>query len=401
MRGDDSSRRRVPDEGDEVSFGPRRPVGRWRPGRLLIAGGAAAAAAAVVAVVVIGRGDNPPRARPASTGAANTGAASTSEASTGAVSTGAVSTSEAGPRLLGVRAGWELFGYGDGRLVRIQFASGRITQTAVPVQSGGPVSLVVGPHEAIIRPLDYVPGYLVPDGRPARPLSGPLANGGIAIPGPQPGTAWVQAGSQATSMPLVRMDGTETGVSVRLPQGRGSSQAFSDGRGGVLVIDYSETGGTWDDVRPGGYQPIAGTLAAVGPTRWLVVDCHAGHRCSNAVVDPATGARHTLPGSSAELQSGAAPGVIAPDGSAAAIAAASGDQVSLHLINLVSGSDQQVSVPLNGESAAGQTLAWSPDSRWLFVVTAQGKLAVVDARTGHVESLGASLPPLRLIAVRN
>ena len=294
MRSDDSSRRRALDEGDQVSFGPRRPVGRWRPGRLLIACGAVLAAVAAAAVtLIIGHGSNPPRARPASTGA---------------VSTGAVSTVEAGPRLLGVRASWELFGYAPGRVVRIQFASGRITQTAVPVQSIGTASLVVGPHEAIISHLDMVPGYLVPDGRPARPLSGALGNGGIAIPGPQPGTAWVQAGSQATSMPLVRMDGTETGVSARLPPfgttsqawPGGYSQATSDGRGGVLVSVYSETGVTYDDVRPGGFQQIAGPLAAVGPTRWLAVDCHAGRRCSDVVVDPATGARRALPGPSAE-----------------------------------------------------------------------------------------------------
>ncbi len=351
-----------------------------------------AAVAAVVATLVTGHGSNPPRAQPASTGAASAGAAST----------GAASTSAAVPHLLGVRGSWELFGYGAGRLVRIQFASGRITQTAVPVTSGGPVSLVVGPHEAIIRPLDFVPGYLVPDGRPARVLSGALGNGGIVIPGPQPGTAWVQAGFQVTSMPLVRMDGTATGVSVRLPPG-GPWQAFPDGRGGVLVVDYDA--GRYDDVRSGGFQRIAGMLAAVGPTRWLIVDCHAGHRCSNVIVDPATGARHTLPGLSAEPPPAAAPGVVAPDGSAAAIMRANGDRLTLHLINLASGSDQQVSVPLDGESADGQMLAWSPDSRWLFVVTGQGKgqgkLAVVDARTGHVESLGVSLPSLSLIAIRN
>ena len=290
MRSDDSSRRRSLDEGDQVSFGLRRPVGRWRPGRLLIACGAVLAAVAAAAVtLIIGHGNNPPRAAPASTGAVSTGAVST-----GAVSTGAVSTVEAGPRLLGVRASWELFGYAPGRVVRIQFASGRITQTAVPVQSIGRASLVVGPHEAIISHLDMVPGYLVPDGRPARPLSGALGNGGIAIPGPQPGTAWVQAGSQATSIPLVRMDGTETGVSVRLPPfgttsqawPGGYSQATSDGRGGVLVSVYSETGVTYDDVRPGGFQRIAGPLAAVGPTRWLLLDCHAGRRCSYAVGGP-------------------------------------------------------------------------------------------------------------------
>ena len=355
--------------------------------------------AAVVAVVVIGHGNNPPRAHPTSTSPASTSPASTGAASTGTVSTGTVSTGEAGPHLLGVRGSWELFGYAPGLVVRIQFASGRITRTAVPpVESGGPVSFVVGPHEAVIRPLDFVPGYLVPDGRPARPLTGALGNGGIVIPGPQAGTAWVQAGFQVSSIPLVRMDGTETGMSLRLPPG-GPWQAASDGRGGVLVVDYS--GGTYDDLRPGGFQRIAGTVAAVGPTRWLVVDCHAGHRCSDAVVDPETGARHTLPGPSPEPLAGAAPGVIAPDGSAAAIAAASGDRVTLHLLNLVSGSDRQVSVPLDAKSAADQRLAWSPDSRWLFVVTAQGKLAAVDARTGHVDGLGGSLPTLSLIAVRN
>ena len=370
------------DEGDEVSFGSRRPDIGWRPSRLLIVCGAALAALAALAAVVavvIGHGNSPPRARPASTGA--------------------VSTSEAGPRLLGVRASWELFGYGDGRLVRIQFASGRITQTAVPVQSSGTaVSLVVGPHEAIISHLDYMPAYLVPDGRPARPLSGPLGTGGIVIPGPQPGTAWVQAGPAATSMPLVRMDGTETGVSVPMPPG-GTMGAISDGRGGVLVDDYSPSSSTFNDVRPGGFHRIAAIVAAVGPTRWLVVDCHAGRRCSNVVVDPATGARHTLPGPSAELLPGA--GVIAPDGSAAAILAASGDRVTLHLLNLVSGSDQQIPAAVDAESATDQMLAWSPDSRWLFVVTAQGELAAVDARTGHVEGLGVSLPPLSLIAVRS
>ena len=394
MRSDDSSRRRALDEGDQVSFGPRRPVGRWRPGRLLIACGAVlAAAATVAAVLVVGHGNNPPRARPASTGAV----------STGAVSTGAVSTREAGPRLLGVRASWELFGYAPGRLVRIQFASGRITQTAVPVQNIGTASLVVGPHEAIISHWDMVPGYLVPDGRPARPLSGALANGGVVIPGPQPGTAWVEAGSSATSMPLVRMDGTETGVSVRLPPRIDTSPATSDGRGGVLVVDLGATSATYDDVRPGGVRVlrVAGTVAAVGPTRWLVLNCHAGDRCSNVIVDPVTGAQHTLPGPSAEPPAEGERGVIAPDGSTAAILAVSGDRVTLHLLSLVSGSDQQIPVSLDAESAADQTLAWSPDSRWLFIVTAQGKLAAVDARTGHVEGLGVSLPRLSLIAVRS
>jgi hypothetical protein len=75
--------------------------------------------------------------------------------------------------------------------------------------------------------------------------------------------------------------------------------------------------------------------------------------------------------------------------------------VTLHLLNLVSGSDQQTPVSLDAESVTDQTLAWSPDSRWLFVVTAQGKLAAIDARTGHAEDLGVLLPRLSVIAVRS
>jgi hypothetical protein len=369
VRRDDRVRRRELNEADEVGFGPRRPGGRWRSAWLPIACGVVLAA-----VLVAGDGHELPRARPAGVG-------------------------EAGPRLLGLRAGGELFGYGSGWVVRIQFASGRITRTAVPpVLSGGPVAFVVGPHQVIIRPLDFVPGYLVPDGRPARLLTGALSSGGTVIPGPQPGTAWVQAGFQATSMSLVRIDGTKTGVVLRLPPG-GPWLAIPDGRGYVLV-GAGDPGGLYD-VRPGGFHRIGGMLAAVGPTRWLIVDCHAGDSCSNVVVDQAGGAQHILPGPAAEPAPGAAPGVIAPDGSTAAVMRVSGDQATLHLLNLVSGGDQRISVSLDQESATDQTLAWSPDSRWLFVVAAHGELAAVDTRTRHVDGLGVGLPPISQIAIRN
>ena len=76
-----------------------------------------------------------------------------------------------GHRLLGVRAGWELLGYGPYRAVRVQLAQGRVTQTVVPgLGSTGPFSFVAGPSQVIIRPWDFEPGYLVADGQPARPL---------------------------------------------------------------------------------------------------------------------------------------------------------------------------------------------------------------------------------------
>jgi hypothetical protein len=53
------------------------------------------------------------------------------------------------------------------------------------------------------------------------------------------------------------------------------------------------------------------------------------------------------------------------------------------------------------ESSGPQALAWSPDSRWLFIVTARGYLAAVNARTERVGGLGVSLPPVSQITVRN
>jgi hypothetical protein len=106
-----------------------------------------------------------------------------------------VVVTQLGHRVLGVRAGWELFVRGSrglsgppGELVRIQLAKGRLTRTTVPaLLSTGPVSFLVQPRTVIIRPFDFVPGYLVPDGRPAERLSGGLSLRGPAVPGPQPG----------------------------------------------------------------------------------------------------------------------------------------------------------------------------------------------------------------------
>jgi hypothetical protein len=371
---DDIGRAGEPARPDEIRFGSRRPAVRWRSGRLLIAAEAVlAAVVAVVALVVIGHGKKTPQPRPA------------------------MVIREAGHRLLGVTASWELFGYGPAGLVRVQLARGRVTRTVVPaLDSTGPVSFVVGPNQAVVRPLDNVAGYLVPDGHRARRLSGALSHGGTVIPGPRPGTVWLQAGYQVTSLSLVRLDGSQTGVSLRLPPG-GPSLPVPDGQGFALAFGASS--GDLHDVRPGGFHRIAGSLAAVGPTRWLTVDCRRHHRCSYVVLNPAGGARRMLPGR-AERPGGSL-GVIAPDGAAAAVLRSVGGQLTLRLINLASGADQRVAVPMYQESSGPQALAWSPDSRWLFIVTARGYLAAVNARTERVEGLGVSLPPVSQITVRN
>src|SRR6478672_1894498 len=97
-----------------------------------------------------------------------------------------------GPAILGVTDRWELFALGDTSVTQIQLAAGRITTTYfAPLQSTGPVFLVVGPDRAIVKPLDRVPGYVVPDTGPVRGLTGLLDRGATALPASDPNQVWV------------------------------------------------------------------------------------------------------------------------------------------------------------------------------------------------------------------
>ena len=219
-----------------------------------------------------------------------------------------MTVTEAGHHLLGVQAAWELLGYGPGRAVRVQLARGRVTQTVVPpLGSTGAFSFVAGPSQVLIRPWDVEPGYLVADGQPARPLPRVLGQGGETLPGPRPGQVWVQ--TQRLSLTLLRLDGSRTGVSIRLPAG-GWWLASANGRGNVLLSGVGEIYDVW----PGGSRRIGGMLAAVGPTRWLTVNCYRPHRCADVVTNPATWAQRQLGGPPIASVSAASPGVIAPDG---------------------------------------------------------------------------------------
>jgi DNA-binding beta-propeller fold protein YncE len=74
------------------------------------------------------------------------------------------------------------------------------------------------------------------------------------------------------------------------------------------------------------------------------------------------------------------------------------DSVALDLINLTSGAVSKIPVPVN-QNSSSQTLVWSPDSQWLFVLSADGKLVAVNARSHRVQSLGVSLPRFTQLAI--
>jgi hypothetical protein len=138
---------------------------------------------------------------------------------------------------------------------------------------------------------------------------------------------------------------------------------------------------------------VPGWVIAVGPASWLTQICNAQYtRCRYEVIDNADGARRLLPGAfSAPSYVGWPPiGVIAPNGSTAALALTAPDgTTTVHLISLRTGatSDLPVQTFVAGSGGVQESMAWSPDSRWLFVATITGELVAINARSGHVRPL--------------
>lgn len=356
-------------------------------------------AAAAVAVAVLGllaahaRRDAPTVPLPAlpSTPEAPSSAAVTP----GTAPTGPLVTRLGGP-LLGVTAGWEVLGRSPTEVVRLELARGLVTRTPVPpLSSSGPVSFVAGRTWTIIRPLDFVPGYLVPDGRAARDLPGALAVSGPAFPGPDGRTAWVPVADGGSGMRLVGADGRPTGIVAPVPAGLEWSLR-PDGTGHLMT---SGTGGVYL-VSPEGLRRLStGSPLAVGPTRLLAVECDERHRCASVVVDRRTGARHVLDPDADEPQQPA--GIISPDGTTAAMLtgdASFAGAGAVYLLDLATGARR--ALPLRVDQATDGTLAWSPDGRWLFVATTGGRLRAVQAATAQVSDLPPGLPPVTQVAVR-
>lgn len=375
---------------DVVVFGGARP-GRGPGRRRLRTLGLPVVLAAVVIAAVIARvnGTSGTVAAPSPSPSAAAPAPPPEPAAT----SGPPVVTEAGHPLLGVTAGWELFGRGPDGIVRIELARGRVTRTPVPpVGSSGPVSFLAGPGIAIIRPMDAVTGYAVPDGQPAQTLQGPLAAPGPALPGPDRAQLWVpqQNGGETYAMVLVGFDGRPGGLSIVLPPITGG-YAQPDG-GGHLMVEA--VGGTYD-IRPGSVRRITtGQVVAAGPTGWLTRECDAQLNCSTVFVDRDTWTSHVL---GPAILNTAAPGLISPDGRTAAIPIQDAGSTTIHLVDTATGKDRRLAAPLPVSDDA--SIVWSPDSRWLFIAATDAHLHAID-RTGHDHDLGVRLPILNQLTIR-
>jgi hypothetical protein len=90
---------------------------------------------------------------------------------------------------------------------------------------------------------------------------------------------------------------------------------------------------------------------------------------------------------------------VSPDGRFAALIGYSRHgRAFLRLLDLATRAGLPVSLPLSLTGPG--SIAWSPDSRWLFAVNPAGRLFAVDPETPRVQGLGVSLPPLSELAIR-
>jgi hypothetical protein len=299
------------------------------------------------------------------------------------------------PLLRKVPGTWELVARGDDAVYQIQLSTGRIARAGAPISAGEAVSFLVGPDDVLVRPWDCVngvDGYLIRDGPAASALPGMLANCGVALPGPRPGQVWVPSDDQTDPrLLLVDLHGRPTGAWIPgQPYGE-----VPDGAGYALV---SLVGGVYD-ARPDGLHRITtGRVLATGPTGYLTEECDNRHTCTTDLIER-HGDSHRVPGPPPDQFSS---GVLSPDGTRAALvtqAPTDTDTVAVHLIDLGSGTDHTTPVTLSARQQPAGAMAWSPDSRWLFVADATGHILTLD-RSGHPHPLDTQLPAIDQLAIR-
>lgn len=301
-----------------------------------------------------------------------------------------------GHPLLDVPADWELFGRGENVVVRIQLALGRITTTPVPVSGHeAPAVFFVGADRVLVHGGNDPTGYVVRDGKKPTEWPAVLRQAFSLLPGPDPKHLWVESGD---GMTLRNLDGSPTGTTFDVPLG--ASVQGSDGAGYLLLAGI----GGFYDARPGSVHRItSGVLLAGGPTRWLSYECDESLSCADVVIDRAGGARHTVRTLASPFNESA--GTLSPDGRTAALPLAT-DGISgggIQLLDLDLGTGRQVDVTPSapGFPLSPQWAVWSPDSRWLFVADAAGRVMKVDRGSGQVTPLGGRLPPISQLAFRH
>jgi hypothetical protein len=130
----------------------------------------------------------------------------------------------------------------------------------------------------------------------------------------------------------------------------------------------------------------------------LTTECDARHRCHGVVIDRRSGDRHNVDLALSNVSVWLA--ATSPDGHyLAMVYAAAHHPLALHVLDLQRGRDRLTTLGVDQTLHDG-SMAWSPDSDYLFVAGVKGRLWVITPATGAVAEFPARLPPVRQLAAR-
>lgn len=330
------------------------------------------------------------------------GVATTVDLATTALSTSPVpvrETVDVGAAVVGTHTGTELVIFGSDTLVRLDLDTGHRVITSAPTSSGGPTVLIPGLSSVLLRPLDQVPGYVVPDDSVPLLADPPLDKGGKDVfPGPATGLVWLARGdavNDATGLDLYSFEG---GVhqaplkSVPTPD----LQAWGpDGTGQVVLTGV---GGAYAAGIDGLSRITTGDVFAAGPTMWLVRECDDHHVCTISTIDRSTGARAKLDTLTPFANETAISGEISPDGRTAAInlddPSRYDDPSKFVVVDLRSGVVTSLPVHLTGVRPV-----WTLDSRYIFLVDS-GAVTAFDRENGTSRPISIGGNSVLALAVR-
>jgi hypothetical protein len=299
----------------------------------------------------------------------------------------------------------QLFVRAEGAVAELNFAAGWIRSNPLPpLQVTGPVLFGATSSGAFVRPASGAPGYYVPDAGPARPLGGALADATV-LPAPDPDHVWtIGYGTDwAASLRLVAVrTGSRTGHVLRVPRRIGAlvQHPMPDGSGYLLATG---AGGSYD-VRPGGAHRLpvdlaASTVLASGSDRLLVAACapRSPRTCPAQLLRLPGG--HRLASLGRLTATAAQPaGVISPDGRTALLYQVTASGLpKVRLLDLATGRFRGAAIAVDPDVQSG-ALAYAPDGRWAFAVSAGGRLIAINVRTGSALQIDAGLPHLEQLA---
>ena len=283
----------------------------------------------------------------------------------------------------------DLYGRSADTLFRIELASGRVTATRATVGSSNPAVLLAGPSGLILRPLDEGPGLLVPDGQPARPLTGLLRNASQLLPGPG-SQLWVSQSFDGRSsiFSLTSFSGRPAGTTVRE-----NGYFLGDAAGGLLLVDNA---GVWQRRGTRWLRISDGFVLATGRRYHLLADCDEEQLCSVERYDRMT-RRRTVIGAPRRLDL-VGGGALSPDGRyVAAIFSDDGVAVT-RVLEVDTGRVLAEVEPGPAPNIASQML-WSDDGSHLIGLD-DGRVVVLDVATGRLHRPDLGLPDLLGITLR-